>query len=88
MDVSFESCKVRYGQPLILQGGMVSPLCLQILYLRTCLLKNLLVTPETVLVAPLWSFAHNAQSSENFELPNVQRRLNKMFCLPVSALVR
>lgn len=70
MDVSFESCKVRYGQPLILQGGMISPLCLQILYLRICLLKNLLVIPETVLVAPLWSFAHNAQSSENFELPN------------------
>ncbi|GAB5571297.1 flotillin-1 isoform X1 [Prionailurus iriomotensis] len=43
---------------------------LQILYLIICLLKNLLVIPETVLVAPLWSFAHNAQSSENFELPN------------------
>lgn len=65
IDMSFESWEVRYGQPLILQGGVISPRCLQILCMRICLLKNLLVTPETVLAAPLWSFAHMHRAMKN-----------------------
>lgn len=41
MDLGSESCKVRYGQPLLLQGGMVVLIVCRFLYLRIRLLTKI-----------------------------------------------